>query len=141
MSSKSRSRKTRQSTPRPAQDCGEIGWYENLDPFDIKPLNRCNPTHLAELVDDMRKNGWHGRQLLVLEQKSGCVDLIGSHRIGAAREVGLSSVPCYVLPEEELLKRGIDLDFHAVMDFQQLRLLRQIGGPTAIRLMWRETRL
>ena len=79
----------------------------SIDPEQIEPLHEVrNRAILDGLTADMKENGWRGRPLLVIERESDYVAWTGSHRIAAAIEAGLALVPCYVVDEGELLKRG-----------------------------------
>jgi len=85
----------------------------------------------------MRKNGWQGRPLLVIERESKepwYVAWTGSHRIAAAIDAGLDEVPCYVL-DESLLPEEVDAEWGHVQDYERLAILRKTGDETAIRLM------
>lgn len=49
----------------------------------------------------MRKDGWLGRPLLVVEAGRGAYQaLTGSHRLAAALAVGLPAIPVIILPDE-----------------------------------------
>jgi len=51
-----------------------------------------------DLKDDLHENGWLGRPLLaVVTRYGGLQALTGSHRIAAAREVGLETIPVLVI--------------------------------------------
>jgi hypothetical protein len=112
-----------------------------INPEEIQPLHevlRVRQGFLKGLVDDMKKNGWRGRALLVIERESGYLAWTGSHRIAAARTAGLEAVPCYVLHERKLIRRGFDALWGHVADFERLEILRKIGDEQAIHLMWLE---
>lgn len=51
---------------------------------------------LDRLVVDMQKNGWRGDPLLVFDNGNGAYALNGSHRIAAARQVGIDVPVMYV---------------------------------------------
>jgi hypothetical protein len=113
-----------------------------IDPKEIKPLHAVtHPVHFDELVADMRENGWQrNRPLLVIERAGGSIIAwTGSHRIAAAIEAGVPTVPCYVLDESELLHHGHDA-VEGVEDKDRLAILRKVGDETAIHLMWQEGR-
>jgi len=74
----------------------------DLAPDAIRIINSANDTEfLARLVESMRKEGWKGRRLLVEESVQHRVSQYfawtGSHRLEAAKEVGLLTVPCLVI--------------------------------------------
>lgn len=113
----------------------------HLDPEEITPLHEArSPRHLRELVDDMRLNGWHGRPLLVIERENGYLAWTGSHRIAAAKEAGLTQIPCYVLSESELNAHGFDAERGHVEDRERLAILRKVEDEVALSLMWQENR-
>jgi len=112
-----------------------------LKPWDIKPLHKpTNKRHLDELVESMKEIGWQGRPLLVIRRKSDYVAWTGSHRIAAARKVGLDVVPCYLLDERKLLQHEIDAEWGHCEDRERLEICRKIGDDVAIHLMWVEGR-
>jgi hypothetical protein len=112
----------------------------SIDPKEIEPLHEVrDQAKLDQLTADMKENGWRGTPLLVIERESDYLAWTGTHRLAAAIETGLSSVPCYVLDEQELLKRGFDCD-QPIMDYQRLEILKKIGDEVAIRIMWQEGR-
>jgi len=88
----------------------------------------------------MRENGWEGRSLLVIQRETKFFAWTGSHRIAAAREVGLESIPCYVIAEEKLLPFDVDAEWGHVEDQERLALLIKVGDEEAIHLMWLENR-
>lgn len=112
-----------------------------IDPHDIRPLHSIDrPVALEELVESMQANGWVGRPLLVIERTDGTFQAwTGTHRIQAARDIGLSTVPCYVVREWKLIEVGADALWGHSLDFQRLKLLRKTGDKKAIELMATET--
>ena len=65
-------------------------------------VNFTRPEKVEKIAAVMRLNGWEGRPLLVEE---GLDDRIfawtGSHRIAAAKVIGLTTIPCRVLTRVE----------------------------------------
>jgi ParB-like chromosome segregation protein Spo0J len=107
----------------------------------IKPLHKVRSQRkLNELADDMKENGWQGRPLLVIERASDYQAWTGSHRIAAAEEAGLSTVPCYVIQERKLIRHGFDAVLGHVDDTDRLNAIRKIGDEAALRIMWHEGR-
>lgn len=73
------------------------------------PLDKIEPWHevtdyekVEWIVEDMKENGWCGRPLVVLEIDGEYQALTGSHRYEAAKEVGISHIPCAVVAESVL---------------------------------------
>jgi ParB-like nuclease domain len=89
----------------------------NLDPAGIWPVNQTHDTALlVRLTAGMVASGWTERALLVEEEPSGgrrYFAWTGSHRIQAARDAGLATVPCRVLErglaEQAFRAAGYDL--------------------------------
>lgn len=107
----------------------------------ITPLHEVRlPHHLRSLAADMKANGWNGRPLLVIEREEDFLAWTGSHRIAAAKLAGLADIPCYVLPESELIALGFDAVHGHVEDYERLEILRKVGDETAIHIMWQENR-
>lgn len=87
----------------------------SIDPHGIVPPHKVkNPEKYRELRKRMERGGWRGRPLLayVVPGMNKPHSLTGSHRIKAARDAGLPSVPVVMLPVTPLLHRGwrFDLD-------------------------------
>jgi ParB-like chromosome segregation protein Spo0J len=73
------------------------------------PVEKIEPWHevtdydrLEWILEDMKENGWCGRPLVVIEIDGEYQALTGSHRYEAAKEVGLSEIPCAVVAESVL---------------------------------------
>jgi ParB-like chromosome segregation protein Spo0J len=113
----------------------------HLHPLHVEPLHEVQSlAKVAELGADMRENGWNDRPILVVKTTLGYQAWTGSHRIEAAREAGLRSIPCYVIPESSIEPYGVDAAFGHVEDRERLEVLRKVGDAEAIRLMWLEGR-
>ena len=113
----------------------------HLNPCDVKPLHEARQQRLLnELMADMLENGWQGRPLLVIERGADYLAWTGSHRIAAARQAGLSTVPCYVLDQRKLSRLGFDSESGHVMDYERLNILKRLGDETALHIMWEEGR-
>lgn len=124
-------------SPRKDQQRGP--YRASLSPHEIRPLHGVtNLRQRDELVEDMNESGWRGRPLIVIEGKTGYQAWTGSHRIAAAIEANLATVPCYVIPQELIDKYSDGLGL--VADHDRLNLIRKTGDDTAIRLMWLENR-
>ena len=113
------------------------GYNDNINPHDIEPLHGPNvPRLLRGLVKSMKKDGWEGRPLLVIECPDGSfVAWTGSHRVAAAREVDLDSIPCYIIPESMIESDSIDARTGHVMDYERVKAVNASGDETAIHLM------
>ena len=116
------------------------GYYDDIAPNEIEPLHSPNVMALyRDLVRSMKKDGWKGRPLLVIECANGSfVAWTGSHRIAAAREAGLDSIPCYIIPELLIESDSIDARTGHVMDYDRIKAINASGDETAIQLMAHE---
>jgi ParB/Sulfiredoxin domain len=77
-----------------------------LSPSSIIPVHEPRDSELSTKIErSMWRSGWLGRPLLVLPEGDGIYQaLTGSHRLAAARVVGLSTIPAIVLPEDVVQK-------------------------------------
>lgn len=108
---------------------------------EITPLHAARyRKHVRELAHDMRRNGWQGRPLLVIERDNDYLAWTGSHRIAAAKEAGIRQIPCYSLSESKLIALGFEADWGHVEDRDRLEILRKVGDENAISIMWQENR-
>lgn len=88
----------------------------------------------------MQANGWVGRPLLVIERVDGTFQAwTGTHRIHAARNAGLATIPCYVVREWKLIEIGADALWGHSFDHHRLKLLHKTHDSMAIELMATET--
>lgn len=78
------------------------------------PVSMINPPHQVEkedkmikLSENMKKNGWVGRPLLVVENNGIFEAFTGSHRYAAAKRAGLKSIPIYVANRTQLDAKGL----------------------------------
>jgi hypothetical protein len=113
--------------------------YVKLDPNEIRTLN--NPVNvelLDNLVMDMKENGWRGRSLLVIETELEYVAWTGSHRIAAAIEAGLATVPCYLLPVRKLTESGFKNGCWHVSNAERVDIVSKTRDGRAIELMEQE---
>ena len=114
---------------------------EFIDSKLLTPLHEPRSRRkLQDLVKDMKKNGWRGLPLLVVERESDYLAWTGSHRIVAAKKAGLVSIPCYVIQESELLSRGFDAERGHVFDSDRLEIVKKLDDETALHIMWAEGR-
>ena len=112
--------------------------YEQIPPQDLNSLHEVREQEVfKELVVSMAENGWQGRPLLVIDCEDKYVAWTGSHRIAAARKVGLLEVPCYVVSERELVRHGV-AEWGHVDDSDRLSVIQKIGDEVALDLMWQE---
>jgi ParB-like nuclease family protein len=77
-----------------------------LPPGSIIPVHEPRDPEISTKIErSMWRSGWLGRPLLVVPEGDGIYQaLTGSHRLGAAKVVGLSSIPALVLPETAVRK-------------------------------------
>jgi ParB-like nuclease domain len=121
--------------------------YAQKHPSEITTLNAAADFELMDkLVRDMKKNGWRGRPLLVIKTEPEYVAWTGpeyvawtgSHRIAAAMEVGLATVPCYLLPVRKLTKSGFKTGCGHVSNAERVEIVRRAGDCRALELMEQE---
>jgi ParB-like chromosome segregation protein Spo0J len=111
-----------------------------IAPEDLRPLHAAHDKRkLNSLALDMRKHGWRGRPLLVIQRQEAYIAWTGSHRIAAAMKAGLEAVPCYVVQEDQL-QGEVDAVWGHVEDWERLKAIRQTEDETAIHIMWLEGR-
>lgn len=92
-----------------------------MDPNDLTPPNNPGDPHkVSRLAHRMEKNGWQGYPLVVHEGRP----LNGSHRLTAAKRVGLENVPTMSV-EDVAQTIGVDLeDYRDGEDLSVNRLMR-----------------
>lgn len=113
---------------------------QHIDPWELVPPHEPRED-FAELVDSMGEDGWTGRPLLIVEDATGTYHAwTGSHRIAAAREVGLESVPCYIVDEADINLVGHSATDVFLADWERLEVIRKIDDEAAIELMAAEVR-
>ena len=80
-----------------------VEWLTMKEVKDLEPPNLPDDEdHLSELKDSMAQNGWKGPPLLLLIFDDGEIRLLqGSHRIAAAREIGLAEIPFIIVRGED----------------------------------------
>jgi hypothetical protein len=116
-----------------------------LSADEIQPINGVErPEVFDALVQDMKRNGWRGRPVLVLRQVDGQDRaLTGSHRIAAAREAGVDVPVVYVDPKAAQWEdeRGLFGSFSdAIGDQRVAEFLRAAGDPRGADLYTSENR-
>jgi hypothetical protein len=116
--------------------------YE-LNPSSIQPPHEVRDSaKLARLVSEMESNGWMGRPVLVIEECDedgneieGCyVALTGSHRLAAAKQADLYTVPVFCFSAASLVANGYSTT-DLWDDDVNLSILREIGEAEAAELM------
>ncbi|MGE0434467.1 MAG: ParB N-terminal domain-containing protein [Planctomycetota bacterium] len=121
----------------------EVEW---IDPHDLAPLHDVPESpFLRGMVEDMIADGWQGRPLLAFSTDTPAEPFVawtGSHRIAAAREAGLSAIPCVVLDAGVLAAAGVTPRHGHVDDTERLAVLEQVcaDGDAALALMRAENR-
>lgn len=80
----------------------DLGDIVCLAPGLIRPIHEPrDPKLFGRLLRSMRERGWLGRPLLVVPAVLGVYQaLTGSHRLAAALEAGLDTIPAIVLPAD-----------------------------------------
>lgn len=105
--------------------------YLDIDVADIEPPNEVEDEYLLEEIQEsMAKSGWSGRPLIAW----GTIAYTGSHRIAAARAVGLDVVPTIQLPaglagrnDDEKLEELEDLEEAGEIDEIFLEIFKEEG--------------
>ena len=75
----------------------------DTDPRQLVPRNRTMPDKVYALAASMKREGWKGDPLLAVEDRA----LTGSHRLAAAPEAGLVSVPVLFLDPADFIKGAV----------------------------------
>ncbi len=107
----------------------------------IEPLHEVRDAEkLAALIDSMQVSGWVGRPLLVVNVCDNQHQAYtGSHRLAAAKAVGMEDIPCLVLEAGDF---GSEDDYfafdEAVDDVRRLDALLDINLAEAADLMMAE---
>ena len=111
------------------------GYIADIDPWEIVPLHGPRLDY-HDLTDDMLGNGWQGRPLLVIERDEDYLAWTGSHRIAAARDAELVTIPCYVIADTDAGDSS-----WAIQDWERLEILCGLGDQDAIELMSQENKV
>lgn len=76
---------------------------ECIDPEGIRPVHEArDPRVLTPLLESMKRSGWLGRPLLAVVRDDGSLQaLTGSHRLHAAKEARLATVPTLVVDGDD----------------------------------------
>ncbi len=128
-----------------------IGYDDLVDPEHIEPPHEVDrPEALSKIEKRMSKEGWVGRPILVVDGVQGLSAVTGSHRIQAARNLGIK-IPIIKLDAEKL-NIWIDKDpdnYHRLFDEYGLpyasadritESLREIGDTRAFKVFSGEIR-
>jgi hypothetical protein len=73
--------------------------WEMVDPNHLEPVNDVHKDKVKALTAGMKKRGWVGRPLVVVDDQA----LTGSHRLHAARAAGIN-VPVYRVTREQIVR-------------------------------------
>ena len=111
------------------------GYNADIDPWEIEPLHGPRLDY-HDLTDDMLANGWQGRPLLVIERDEDYLAWTGSHRIAAARDAELETIPCYVLAQAYVGDPSMPCE-----DWERLEIVCGLGDQDAIELMSQENKI
>jgi hypothetical protein len=120
-----------------------------VTPNDVVNPNGIEPPHSVrdvekkeKLIQDMEQNGWVGRPILVFDVGRGNEALTGSHRIAAAKQVGIE-VPIYKIDEsigDYADKNGNTIFDAAYFEPEDIvKFLKEFGDKDAVKLMQQET--
>lgn len=107
---------------------------ENIEVRCIIPPHEVqDEDKFSSIADSMRKNGWQGRPLLVIEAGDGFKALTGSHRLAAAVEAELETVPVVMVDAEKFFA---EYDLSDLWDDEiNVSILKEVGDTTAATLM------
>jgi hypothetical protein len=105
----------------------------DIAPERLSGMNYPKPATVERIAASMRAKGWEGRPLLVEEGQDGrWYAWTGSHRIEAAKAVGLAAIPCRVITRGEgghaLARLPDTVGFQALR--KALKKRRNGGGPS-----------
>jgi len=85
---------------------------------DIRPLHEVrNKTKLNALIKEIEQHGWTGNPVLVERVNDGYRAWTGTHRLAAAKEAGLDTVPVVFVDTEKVKKELEDREF----DFSKVK--------------------
>ena len=68
----------------------------------IAPHEVNDPAKVAEIAASMVSQGWQGRPLLVVVYGDGWRALTGTHRLAAAKAIGMEQVPVLAIVDSDL---------------------------------------
>jgi len=88
----------------------------------------------------MRRDGWKGRPLLVVEFEDGRFRaLTGSHRYDAAKKAPFTEIPCHVISTNRWSQSGLSYDHIRILpEPQRVAALRAAGLADAADLCQQE---
>lgn len=120
--------------------------YLRVSPHSITPLHPIRADrshHLRELVARMRVDGWEGRPILVERTSADRYQAwTATHRLAAARRVGMLTVPVVVIDRDKYIRRWGDTGRLLVEDvdddMDKYAALLQAGDFMAARVMHQE---
>lgn len=86
---------------------------QHVPPHVVMPPHEVRDrAKLATIVADMEARGWQGRPLLLVACAEGWQAVTGSHRLAAAQEAGLATVPALCI-------EPCDLSFDAWVEWSE----------------------
>jgi len=131
--------------PQPGLSIKDVTPYavtDIVDPNGIEPPHGVRDIAKKEkLTENMEKNGWVGRPILVFDAGRGNEALTGSHRIAAAKQAGIE-IPIYKI--DESIGDYADKNGNTIFDaayFEQediVKFLKKFGDKDAAKLMEQE---
>ena len=120
------------------------------------PIDKINPLHevrnedkLVKLTEAMKQEGWKGRPLVVEPLGEGYQAWTGSHRLPAAKEAGIETIPVLVIDFDKVVAVmrgwGYELDElrhgigdSLIEDEDRYDILMEAGDKEAAKLMHEE---
>jgi ParB-like chromosome segregation protein Spo0J len=123
-------------------------WEDEMDPKNIEPLHGVRDRDKFEaLVSSMNQKGWVGRPLVVTAGAGRMWAQTGSHRLAAARAVGLETVPVIIIDIDGVDGEvdEVEYDEYGRLDLgrddeERAETLRRLGLELSARAMEAELR-
>lgn len=83
---------------------------ELLDPIKtyIQPVNEVEQSKVNKLIQSFEEDGYKGRPIVVMENADEYIGLTGSHRLAAAKAVGIE-IPAVVVPNNDATVELLDV--------------------------------
>ncbi len=113
--------------------------YDDTPAIQIEPLHEVRDLNkFNEILTSMKKSGWIGRPLLLAEGCNGLQALTGSHRLAAAKSLGMDALT-YILDSDllETFCEENDMTLDEITYFDEDKMLvalEKIGDKEAIEI-------